>query len=191
MSEFQTRPIVPADKAALLSFFTRVPEGDRTFFREDVLAPGVIDAWFAEPAEPAEPSELAEPAEHRHVAVDGDEVVGYVAVLPEVGWSSHVGELRVVVDPTRRRRGVGRALARYGLLEGLRLDLKKLVVEVVADQDATAQMFSALGFEVEALLKDHVRAADGTLRDLVVMAHFVEDAWAAMQLVGIDDAIRN
>jgi ribosomal protein S18 acetylase RimI-like enzyme len=173
----EIRPIVPADGEVLRAFFERVPEGDRTFFREDVLAPGVIGAW------------LAEEPRRRHVAVDDRAIVGYVAVLPGVGWSSHVGELRLVVDPSRRRQGVGRALARYGLLEGLRSGLTKLVVEVVAEQEATAEMFSNLGFEAEALLRDQVRAGDGTLRDLIVMAHFVDDTWGAMQTVGIDEVV--
>ena len=38
------------------------------------------------------------------LAVDGATVVGYVAVIPGVGWSSHVGELRLVVDPAAAAR---------------------------------------------------------------------------------------
>jgi len=38
----------------------------------------------------------------RSVALDDDHVVGYVAILPMVGWSLHVGSLRVVVDVERR-----------------------------------------------------------------------------------------
>lgn len=175
----EVRPIGADDAGALRSFFSRVPEGDRTFFREDVLAPGVIDAW------------LAEQPVRRHLAVDGDAdgVAGYVAVLPGVGWSSHVGELRLVVDPGHRRQGVGRALARYGLLEGLRVGLTKLVVEVVAEQTPAVEMFASIGFEAEALLKDQVRAGDGTLRDLIVMAHFVDDTWSTMHTAGIDELV--
>jgi ribosomal protein S18 acetylase RimI-like enzyme len=154
-----------------MRFFERVPEGDRTFFREDVLAPGVIDAW------------LADERVARHLAVDGPDVAGYVAIYPEVGWSSHVGELRVVVDPTRRRQGVGRALARHGLVEGLRMGLTKLIVEVVAEQEPAVAMFSSLGFEPEALLKGHVRDKAGQVRDLFVMS------WAAMHSTGIDEVV--
>ncbi|MDQ1394948.1 MAG: hypothetical protein QOG64_207 [Acidimicrobiaceae bacterium] len=171
------RPIAASDGDALRSFMGRVPEGDRTFFREDVLAPGVIEGW------------LADAANHRYIAADGDDVTGYLAIIPEVGWSSHVGELRVVVDPTRRRQGVGRALARFGLVEGMKLGLRKLVVEVVADQEPTLAMFSDIGFTPEALLRDHVRDGQGTLRDLIVMAHFADDTWAAMQTTGIDEVV--
>ena len=179
MTDPTIRPIAPDDHDALLAFFRRVPEGDRTFFREDVLAPGVVEGWFTEGCDP------------RFVAVAGDEIIGYLAIICEIGWSSHVAELRVVVDPTRRRSGIGRALARFGLLQALDMGLTKLVVKVVADQEATLAMFSSLGFEAEALLKDHVRDAGGTLRDLITMAHLVDDTWSAMRTTGIEDVVSN
>ena len=177
MTDLDVRALDAGHHEALRAFFGRVPEGDRTFFREDVLADGVIESWTA-----------GAPGE-RFVAVREDEVVGYLALIPGVGWSSHVGELRVVVDPGRRRSGVGRALARHGLLTGLERGITKLIVEVVADQEPTLAMFSALGFEPEALLRDHVRDGTGELRDLIVMAHFVEAVWDEMRTIGLDEAV--
>ena len=62
------------------------------------------------------------------------------------------------------------------MLEALELGLKKMVVEVVADQESTIAMFRSLGFEPEALLTDHVRDRAGGLRDLMILAHSVEDS---------------
>jgi GNAT superfamily N-acetyltransferase len=177
MNEIDIHPIAPGDADSLHEFFTRVPDGDRTFFREDVLAPGVIDQW------------LAHPTDRRYVARDDEGIAGYFALIPAVGWSSHVSELRVIVDPTRRRQGIGRSLARRALLEGLRAGATKLVVEVVADQEATLVMFANLGFQPEALLRDHVRDDQGNTHDLIVMAHFTQDTWNAMQAVGMEDAV--
>ncbi len=160
------------------AFFARVPESDHSSFAEDVLAPGTVRAW------------LAEPRGRRAVAVDeGGQVVGYVAVLPLVGWSSHVGSLRVVVDPDCRGRGVGRQLARHGLMTSLDMQLGKLVVEVVVDAVPAIGMFEALGFEPEALLRDHVRDRAGGLHDLVVLAHLVEGTWSGMATVGFEDEL--
>ena len=69
------------------------------------------------------------------------------AVIPGAGWSSHVGEVRLVVDPNRRRGGVGKALARRALVAALEADLRKLVVEVVADQEPAIRLFTELGFK--------------------------------------------
>jgi ribosomal protein S18 acetylase RimI-like enzyme len=170
----QIRRIEPADGPALAAFLERIPEADRTFLKEDVADPAVVAAW-------------AQPDDARSIALDGGAVLGYLAVIPLHGWSSHVGEVRIVVDPAHRGRGVGRALARHAVMEAVELGLEKMVVEVIADQEALIAMFRAIGFEPEALLVDHVRDRSGALRDLLVLAHSVEAQWASMAAAGIVD----
>jgi L-amino acid N-acyltransferase YncA len=123
------------------------------------------------------------------VAVADGQVVGWMSVVPLHGWSGHVGEVRLIVDPAHRGRGVGRELARRAVLEAVELDLGKLVVEVVADQAPTIAMFRALGFDPEALLPDHVRDRSGALRDLMILAQSVEAQWSAMSVAGIADEL--
>lgn len=175
-------PISQADPAAVADFFARVPEGDRTFFTEDVLDRDAVADW------------VRGERGRRWVATDvgGDgaaRVVGYVAVVPLLGWSSHVGEVRLVVDAAARGAGIGRALARGALLGALELRLNKIVVEVVADQTAAIDMFAALGFSPEALLHDHVRDRHGDLHDLVLLAHSVADTWSGLATAGIDEEV--
>jgi ribosomal protein S18 acetylase RimI-like enzyme len=170
------RPIEPGDEPALARFFARIPEGDRTFLKEDVDDPQVVAAW-------------ARPGTARVIALDGGEVVGSVAVVPLHGWSSHVGEVRLVVDPEHRGRGIGRSLARHAVLQAVELGLAKLVVEVISDQSALIGMFRALGFEPEALLADHVRDRSGDVRDLMVLANDVESQFASMTAAGIAEQL--
>jgi L-amino acid N-acyltransferase YncA len=171
----EIRRIESGDRAALERFLEEIPDADRTFLKEDVADPEVVAAWVL-------------PGDARSIALEGDDVVGYVAVIPLHGWSSHVGEVRIVVDPDHRGRGVGQALARHAVLEALELGVAKLVVEVIADQEALIAMFVALGFEPEALLIDHVRDRSGDLRDLLVLAHSVAEQWASMEAAGIVDS---
>jgi L-amino acid N-acyltransferase YncA len=110
-------------------------------------------------------------------------------VRPLSEWSDHVGELRLVVDPAHRRAGVGRALARHALIEAVRAGRRKLVVELAADQENALAMFSSLGFTGEALLRDHIRDRNGDLRDLVMLAHFVDGMWAGMDAIGLSDEL--
>jgi GNAT superfamily N-acetyltransferase len=162
------------DVDALLDFFARIPAAERTFFKEPELDRASVEGWVAGA---------------RGLACEDGTVAGYVAVVPLGGWSDHVGEVRLVVDPRRRGRGVGRTLARWALVQALELGLSKLYVEVVADQEGAVTMFLSLGFQAEGLLRDHVRDRDGQLRDLVLLAHPVADQWAAMASAGIDDAV--
>ena len=168
----EIRELEAADREAVERFVERVPEGDRTFFKEDVAEPDVIEAW-------------TRPGTARAVAVEDGEVVGYVAVVPLHGWSSHVGEVRVIVDPDRRGRGIGRALARRAVTEAIGLELRRMVVEVIADQEPTISMFRSLGFDPEALLTDHVRDRSGALRDLMILAHSLDEQWSSMVAAGI------
>jgi L-amino acid N-acyltransferase YncA len=112
-----------------------------------------------------------------------------MAVVPLHGWSSHVGEVRVIVDPDRRGRGIGRTLARRAVIEAAELQLRKMVVEVVADQEATIAMFRSLGFDPEALLTNHVRDQAGALRDLMILAHSVDEQWSSLVVAGIADEL--
>jgi len=173
-------PLGPERCDALLKFFAGLPEGDLTFIREEVTDPDTVRSW----ASGSGPG-------GRWVAVDdgGDEVSGYVAVRPLPGWSDHVGEIRLVVDPSRRGSGLGRELARRAVSEGIGSGLTKLVVEVVAEQGAALALFTELGFTGEALLVDHIRDRNGDLRDLMVLAHHVRDTWAGMDAVGVEDEL--
>ncbi len=173
----EIRPIEAGDAPALSGFFERIPESDRTFFKEDVSDPRVLEDWV-------------EPGPGRTIAVDEDVVVGALAVVRLVGWSSHVGEVRLVVDPDHRGRGIGRLLARQAVLEAVDMGLGKLVVEVISDQAPLIAMFRSLGFEPEALLTDHVRDRSGQMRDLIVLANSVDEQFAALTAAGVADQLQ-
>jgi ribosomal protein S18 acetylase RimI-like enzyme len=174
----EIRRLEARDEAAVDRFLDRIPDEDRTFFKEDVADPSVRATWFR-------------PGTARLVAVDGETVLGSVAVVPLANWSSHVGELRVIVDPEHRGRGIGQALTRRAMLEALDLGLTKMVIEVRADHESRVEMFRALGFVPEALLADHVRDHAGSEHDLMVLAHSVE-AWnASLAVAGIEDGLES
>jgi ribosomal protein S18 acetylase RimI-like enzyme len=171
--------LAPQHLESLATFFANLPEGDRTFVKEPVEDPAVLRSW----ADETRPG-------RRWLALDPEAVVaGFVAVLPLHGWSSHVGELRLVVSPEFRGQGVGARLARHALASAVEMGLTKVFVEVVALQEGTIRMFNALGFRGEALLADHIRDGHGQLQDLVLLAHEVGDQWSGMETVGIGEAL--
>jgi ribosomal protein S18 acetylase RimI-like enzyme len=116
-------------------------------------------------------------------------VHGYLGVTPHAGWSSHVGDLRLVVDAKHRREGIGRALAHHGLLTGVALGLRKITVSVAADKAGDIAMFTSIGFRPEALLEDHIRDREGDYHDLVLLSHDVAQVGDDLSLVGVDDAV--
>lgn len=171
----EIRPLEAPDRGALEEFLRRIPEGDRTFFKEPVGNRSVLDSWLQDSA-------------GRWLAAEHETVLGYCAVVPLHGWSSHVGEVRLIVDPAHRGEGVGTALARHATLEAFGTGLSKLVVEVLATQEFTIAMFSSLGFDPEALLTGQVRGRNGELLDLMILAHTAADASAAIAAAGLAES---
>ena len=157
----EVRRAAPGDAEALLAFFAGLDDGDRSFFKEDVTRPEVVDA-------------LVHDSEgYRLVATVDSTIVGYAAVLKGWDWSRHVGELRLTTTPAYRQKGIGRLLAQRIVVEATAMGLEKLTVDVVAGQDKLSAMFTKLGFEQEGRLRGQVRNTAGDTRDLLVLSRFV------------------
>jgi GNAT superfamily N-acetyltransferase len=170
------RALEPTYRDSLEQFLRRIPAGDRTFFKEPIEDPAVIASWVAS-------------GEKRWVAIEDESVIGYVAVIPLHGQSDHVAEIRLIVDPGRRGEGLGRTLAQHAILAALEMGVSKLVVEVLAEEGYTVEMFRSLGFDPEALLGGHVRGEHEQLLDLMILAHHASDVSAAVAASGIAEAL--
>jgi L-amino acid N-acyltransferase YncA len=169
-------PLTADHADALRRFFAELPDEDVTSVKEDVRDPASVDAA------------VEDTRASRWVAVEDGEVAAYASLLPGVGLSAHVGELRLVVSRQHRRKGLGRAMARTVMLAALNDGLSKVMVEVPANQESTAEVFRRLDFEGEALLRDHVRDRNGRLSDLLVLAHFANENSSILSALGVDEA---
>ena len=171
------RGLTRSDVGDLAGLFGRLSDRDITVIRENVH-----DLEWTE--------RLADTADLRWVAVaDDGPVVGYAAVNRLPGWSDHVGELRLVVDPTSRGSGIGRKLSQRALHGAFTIGIRKVVIELATDEDAVLQMFIGLGFRGEALLRHHIRDRDGGLRDLVILAHHADEGWDTLDAIGVAEAL--
>ena len=137
-SQVEIARMMPADRAALVSFVATLPAHDLLFVPRNLAHPKVIDAWMRS----LEAGELVS-----LVAREGGAMVGCTAiVVDELSWSSHVGELRVLVAPDWRGRGLGRLLIQECFAQALELGLKKLVAQMTVDQRAAIALFEELAF---------------------------------------------
>jgi RimJ/RimL family protein N-acetyltransferase len=169
------------DRAALVAFVATLAPQDLLFVPRDLGHPKVVDAWMRS----LETGELVS-----LVARSNGEMVGCTAIfVDELSWSKHVGELRVLVSPTWRGRGLGRALIQECFAQALELGLTKLVAQMMVDQRAAIAVFEELGFRAEALLSKHVADRDGKLHDLVLLAHDVDAVRGRMEAFGLSDAV--
>jgi ribosomal protein S18 acetylase RimI-like enzyme len=175
----ELRELTAADAAKLREFFRALPAEDRTFFFTDVTEPAVADAWAAD-----------DRRLRRCACGDDGEIIAFAALEPGIDWSSHVAEMYLVVAPKARRQQLGRGLARALLVEALERGFKKVTIRIAADNDGAIQMFQKIGFEGEALLRDQLCSPqDAQMRDMVILAHMVDDQWATMLTGGFDQAL--
>ena len=172
----------PGDAQALADFVAQLPPHDLLFLRRDISQPKVIAAWM---------QAIAEGRLHSLAVREAGVLVGCTAIVVDtLSWSRHVGELRVLVAPVWRGRGLGRLLVQQCFAQALDLGLEKLVAQMTVDQVAAIAVFEELGFRAEALLRDHVKDRDGQLHDLALLSHDVAAVQSRLEAYGVGDALR-
>jgi RimJ/RimL family protein N-acetyltransferase len=181
--EIEFRLMSQADEASVLDFAQQLPPHDLLFLPRNISEPKVLSAWVKEIDRGAITSLLA---------IRDGRVVGCGTLVRDPhSWSPHVGEIRMVISPDVRGRGVGRALSQETFVLALGVGLEKLSVQMTVDQQAAIMLFEGLGFKAEALLRDHVRDVDGNKHDIVVLGHNVAQVRAQMEAYGLPGAVQH
>lgn len=171
--EVTLRQMIKEDEAGLLEFFRTLPETDRMYLRDDVSKPETVKKWV---------ENLNYERVFPVLAFHGNRIIGDATLHREqFGWKKQVGEIRIVVAPDYRRKGVGAILAREIYYIALKLGIKKLMAEMMADQHNAIKVFDKLGFIQEAVLSEHVVDSKGKAHDLVIMTNDVDALWQKIQ----------
>jgi L-amino acid N-acyltransferase YncA len=161
-AQMTIRPMVPEDQDDLLDFFRRISPEDRFDLKEDVTNPKIMERW-------------AQTLDYTRVLpllalLDGKIVGDGNLHYRRAGARQHVGEVRVVVDPAYRNRGVGKGLLHKLIEIAGDKGLTKLMFEVVADtEEAARHTAQTLGFVPVATLPGHVLDQRGTHHELIIL----------------------
>jgi L-amino acid N-acyltransferase YncA len=156
------RPMEQGDQERLLEFFLQIPEDDRYFLKDDVTSTRVIEGWA---------SRLDYDRALPLLAMANGAVVGNaVLVRSRRGARSHIGEIRVVVHPTYRGKGLGSVMMRQLCDIAADAELEKVVMELAGERESEAlQAAERLGFIRAAEIPAYFRDAHGRWDSLVVM----------------------
>lgn len=154
-------PMVPSDWSLLREFLGRVPEQERMFLRHDISSAGLVEQWCRE-------------LDYKHIFpllawIGGDIVADGTLHLEPGLWTSHLGRLRILVDPGRRRLGIGTLLANEMCDVGSTLGLHKMVVECAAEQGELVTMLQRVGFGQAARLEGFVLDRNEQVHDMLVL----------------------
>lgn len=164
------RPMAEGDAAALLAFFRHVPDDERYFLKDDVVSQAVIAGWTAN---------LDYDRALPLLALDGDRICADAVLIRHRGDArSHYAEVRVVVDPDYRQRGLGRTLLRE--LIDIAWDAEIEVVQgefVEGVQDDALASIRELGGCTAGRIEDAYRGRDNRPHDLIVLRMPLGKSW--------------
>lgn len=160
--DIEIRSFRVAQRDALERFVVDLPTQELLFLDRDLRHPKVIAAWI----EAIESGEIAS-----FVAVKDERILATTANIRDpLGWSRHVCEIRLLVQPDARGRGIGRALLERSIDRAVADGATKLVARMTPDQTGAITLFEESGFRGEALLASHIRDDAGGLHDLAILA---------------------
>ena len=160
-THFILRAMNKQDERELMDFFERLEDEDRLYMRNDVSSYRVVREWF---------SSLNYNRVFPLLAVhDGQIIANATLHRKPFGWMRHVGEIRVVVCPKFRKKGVARVLFTELIETAAEAGLEKLTAEMAVSQTGAIKAFKKIGFHDEAVMKGYIRDANDKKHDLQVM----------------------
>ena len=163
------RPLEASDESALLGFFHGVPDEERYWLREDVSDPAVIHRWLTDLNYDRVLPLIAE----------RDGVIIADGTLHRRGYGArhHLGELRLVVAPAYRSRGLGYAILTELTEIAQELGLDRLEAEIVTGaQTAAVEAIEQMGFDQAARLPNHLLGPHGERHDLLLFVFDLKEA---------------
>jgi RimJ/RimL family protein N-acetyltransferase len=157
---FLVRPLEAADESELAQFFKRIPVDDRQLFKDDVTQSSVIRAWI----------EKMDYSKVLPLVVFKDRRIVADATLhrDKGGWSRHVAEFRISLDPEFRGKGLARMLIEEFLEIGPALHVAILKGHVLDVQPEARALVEAAGFVRVAVLPQHAIDLAGVVHDVLV-----------------------
>jgi L-amino acid N-acyltransferase YncA len=159
------RLMTPADRETVLQFVKSLPEEDLFYLINDIRDPAGMNRWIEGIEEHTATTVLAEV---------GGKLLGYGMLRGgHLRWTRHLGEIRVMVSPDARGKGIGKLLAKEVFALAHDVGMKRIVARLTSNQRPAKSLFQRLGFHLEAVLADCVIDNEGRLHDMIFMSYDV------------------
>lgn len=160
-TQLTLRAMTKQDDRDLMDFFESLTKEDRLYLRNDVSSYRVVREWF---------ENLNYSRVFPLLAIVDDKIVANATLHRKpFGWMRHVGEIRIVVSPEYRKKGLARIMAAEIIENARSAGLEKLTAEMAVSQKDAFEAFHKLGFKDEATLTDYIRDGKDKGHDLLIM----------------------
>ncbi|HMK35388.1 MAG TPA: GNAT family protein [Desulfomonilaceae bacterium] len=166
------RPLVKEDEQSLIEFFSRIPEEERWFLRDNMEDPEVVQQWVQNldyekilplvAVKQADNTIIANVRLHRRPAE----------------CLRHVAHLRIRVDPQYRHQRLGTWMLLDTIKLAMSVGIEKLIAEFVEGVEQPAMNAARkLDFVEQAVLKEYVKDRQGRYRSLIIMVKSLYREW--------------
>jgi len=164
------RPIRAGDESALFEMLNRLSEDDLWFLNYDVSEPRLIENWVADSESGRVISVVA--------ILEGRMIANAVLKRKIYGAKSHIGKIRISVDPGFREKRLGTWMLLDLVNLAISIGVRMLVMLLVEGRDAAViASVKKLDFTEEAVLKNYLLDRAGNPHDLVIMGKRLPSDW--------------
>lgn len=172
-SEIVIRSMTMKDLEPLLDFFNGLPQNERRYFRVDVTDKDVMTQRIKQMK--------TGPLVRLIAQVDNKVVATGLLELSEEEWRKHQCELRTIVDPSMRHKGLGTVMLRELYLLAVEKKVERVVVRIMRPQRAARAICHKLGLREEVVLPDYVKDTTGKKQDLIIMTGEMKEFWRELE----------
>ena len=159
------RLMTPEDHAEVLAFVRRLPEEDLYYLINDIRDPAGMNRWIAGVRDGTMTTVLAE---------SYGQLLGYATLrLGQLKWTRHMAEMRIMVAPETRGKGIGRMLGKEIFAVAHDTGLRRILARVTSSQATALRLFNRLGFHIEATLADCVIDNESRTQDMIFLSYDV------------------
>ena len=113
----------------------------------------------------------------RPIGLTEDRIVAKGALHSEGLFWSHAAELKLIVDPEYRGKGLGSQFFNILLYEGLKNHFQKIIVRYLSGNSSFMKILDHYGFNAETVLSCYVKDEASNINKDLVIASFSLEHW--------------
>ncbi len=172
-SDITIRKMRPDDEEKSLEFFKSLPFEDRQYLRIDVTDPEIL-------------KKRMNPGPFYHywrlVAERDNRIWGDATICSHAtGWMRHAYEIRCIVHPDFKKKGLGSLLI-WELFQKTLADKAEIVFcEAMPEQKGAVAVLEKLGFKKTLVRPNHVKDIKGDKHDLYIYTKDVNAMWDTLK----------
>ena len=163
--EVAFRLMEASDSEAVRQLVRTLPEEYLFYLMDDIRDPAGMKHWIDGIREHSIISVLAERS---------GELLGCSTLrCGHLQWTRHLGEIRIMVSPGARGKGIGKLLGKEVFAAAHDVGLRRIIARLTSKQITARYLFQHLGFHIEAVLADCVIDNQEHTQDLIFMSYDV------------------